>query len=175
MHASLFLISSYLCRLSSLTAASPLVDSACGHLYGAIISSFPFQFTYLFTTHLNVGSPSQPINITGGVLIDEPTPNGTASGPAINGMIKDGLAYPQILENGTLQVPSIVLYGNADDETPFSISELGIGNPSAQVTRIVCPIVDELLDWCTSRLIEFCSNSISVAEISTRRYVTTTF
>ena len=134
--SAVFLVTS-LGGFSPLAAASPFGASTHTITARASIPNVPFELSYLFTAHLGLGAPSKPITITGGVLIDEPITNGTISGPAINATIKAGIAYPQVLQNGTVQIAQIVAFGTADDGVPFTITETGIGNQQAQVTRIV--------------------------------------
>lgn len=100
----------------------------------------PFNFTYLFTAHLSLGAAAKPIPIPGGVRIIEHILNGTVTGPAINATIDSSLATPSVTSNGTIQVPVINVVGTTDDGFPFYIYEVGIGSPSAQVTRIVSVI-----------------------------------
>lgn len=137
MHSSTLFLATSLGGLSSLTAASPFGASTHDIAARASIPDVPFKLSYLFTAHLGLGAPSKPISITGGVLVDEPITNGTISGPAINATIKAGIAYPQVVQNGSVQIAQIVAYGTADDGVPFTITETGIGNQQAQVTRIV--------------------------------------
>jgi hypothetical protein len=103
----------------------------------ATTPTLPFNFTYAFSASLMVGKPSNTITVAGGVLIDEPIVSGTVSGPAVNGTIQGGLAHPSIYNNETLQVPVIDLYGVTTDGMSFYIHETGVGDPAAQVTRIV--------------------------------------
>lgn len=137
MRSSTFFLATFLSGFSHLTTASPFGSPTPDITARASIPDLPFKLSYLFTAHLGLGAPSKPISIPGGVLVDEPITNGTISGPAINATIKAGIAYPQIVQNGSVQVAQIVAYGTADDGVPFTITETGIGNQQAQVTRIV--------------------------------------
>ncbi|KAJ9130635.1 hypothetical protein NKR19_g9813 [Coniochaeta hoffmannii] len=137
MHFSAHFLATSLGGFSSLAAASAFGASTHDITARASTPAVPFELSYLFTAHLGLGAPSKPIAITGGVLIDEPIANGTISGPAINATIKAGIAYPQVLQNGTVQIAQILAYGTADDGVPFTITETGIGNQQAQVTRIL--------------------------------------
>ncbi|KAF2717768.1 hypothetical protein K431DRAFT_315520 [Polychaeton citri CBS 116435] len=96
----------------------------------------PFNVTYLFTARLALGAPAKPIPVPGGVRVAEPILNGTVSGPAINATIYPGLALPTIINNQTLQLPVIELYGVTDDGVSFHLHETGVGSPSEQMTRI---------------------------------------
>ena len=100
-------------------------------------ATLPFNVTYLFTAHLNLGAPADPIPIPGSVRVLEPITNGTVTGPAINATLFPGLALPAITNNQTLQVPIIELYGVTDDGVPLRLHEEGVGSPSGQMTRIV--------------------------------------
>lgn len=103
----------------------------------------PFNMTYIFTAHLNLGAASNPINVTGGVRVIEPILNGTVTGPILNGTINYSLATPTIINNSTIQVPTINVVGTTSDGYPFYIYETGIGSPSTQITRIVsCSALD---------------------------------
>lgn len=97
----------------------------------------PFRFTYLFSAHLNLGSPAKPIPIPGGVRTVEPILNGTVSGPGINATLGYSLATPTLVNNGTTQKPVINAVGMTDDGFPLYIYETGVGSLSKQVTRIV--------------------------------------
>ena len=66
----------------------------------------------------------------------EPIIGGDLSG-AINATIKGGLAYPEILVNGTVDIPQIIIYGTTEDNSSFLIQEDGIGKLPHQNTRIV--------------------------------------
>lgn len=104
---------------------------------GAVAPNLPFNFTYVFTAQLNLGTPSKPIPIPGGVRLIEPILNGTVSGPAINATIGYSLATPTATNNATVQAPTINAVGTTSDGFPVYIYETGIGSPSGQVTRIV--------------------------------------
>ena len=99
----------------------------------------PFKFTYMFTVQINLDLeyPTDPMPVPGGVQLTTPISNGTIAGPVANGTIDSGMASPSSLYNNTVQVPVIQAYGHMSDGTAFTISELGIGKPQAQVTRIV--------------------------------------
>lgn len=96
-----------------------------------------FNYEYIFTAHLNLGAPSKPIPVPGGVRIVEPIINGTVTGPAINATLGYSLATPAVINNQTTQVPVINAVGTTDDGQPLYIYEEGIGSPSLQITRIV--------------------------------------
>ena len=55
----------------------------------------------------------------------------------MNGTITGGLAYPPVLYNQTLQLPNINIYGTTSDGYPFFATELGVGTPADQITRLV--------------------------------------
>lgn len=95
----------------SSAAATPSKRLPKGPAPLASMPDVPLQLEYLFTAELGLGTPSKPINLTGGVLEDEPIVNGTVSGPALNATVKAGLAYPQVIENGNVQIAQIVAYG----------------------------------------------------------------
>lgn len=99
----------------------------------------PFKFTYMFTVQitLDLGYPTDPMPVPGGFQLTTPISNGTIAGPVANGTIDSGIASPSSLYNNTVKVPVIQAYGYMSDGTAFTISELGIGKPQAQVTRIV--------------------------------------
>ncbi|KAK4939349.1 hypothetical protein LTR10_020336 [Elasticomyces elasticus] len=97
--------------------------------------NLPFNFTYLFTATLEIGKPSNPIQIAGGTLLNEPVVAGTITGPAVNGTIQGGFAHPSVY-NTTMQVPGIDLYGVTNDNSSFYIHEAGVGLTYEQVTRI---------------------------------------
>ena len=52
-------------------------------------------------------------------------------------MILGGIAYPSLINNVTVQVPLITLYGMTSDGTSFLIQEAGVGSPNRQISRIV--------------------------------------
>lgn len=106
----------------------------------ATAPTLPFNFTYLFSATLQIGTPSNYIAVEGGTLINEPIISGTIVGPAVNGTIQGGFAHPSIY-NTTLQVPVIDLYGVTSDNSSFYIHETGTGTPAEQVTRIVSTVV----------------------------------
>ncbi|MCJ1234210.1 hypothetical protein MMC14_002169 [Varicellaria rhodocarpa] len=118
----------------------------------------PPALTYLFSVTLNIGNATKPIPIPGGVRIGEhpltlflffypvePLLSGTITGPAVNGTIEGGLAYPPVLYNQTLQVPQINIYGTTSDGYPFFASEMGVGSPSDQITRLQLDIAGPYL------------------------------
>lgn len=138
-----FLCLIYLSSTAPTTAGTSLASGPGG---------LPFNVTYLFTATLGLGQPpseikSNPITIFGGVRVPEPILNGTVSGPYLNGTITAGLAAPAVYNTGTLQVPTIDLYGVTADGDPLRIHETGIGSPSAQITRIVRPPPPPLLSF----------------------------
>lgn len=102
-----------------------------------VTRELPFNLTYLFTAHLNLGAVEKPIAIPGGVRVVEPIINGIVNGPAINATISPSLATPTIGNSSTLQRPVINAFGTTDDGFPFYLYESGIGSNSAQTTRIV--------------------------------------
>jgi hypothetical protein len=67
----------------------------------------------------------------------EPFINGTITGPAFNGTILGGIGSPRIYNQGTSQLPTVIIYGYTDDGVPFFVREDGIGSPSSAFTRIV--------------------------------------
>ena len=75
-----------------------------------------------------------------GTLVAEPITNGTVSGPATNTTITGDIATPSIYNNGFMQAPVIQAWGLTSDGFGFVISELGIGSPNGQVTRIVSQV-----------------------------------
>ena len=77
----------------------------------------------------------------------EPLLSGTITGPAVNGTITGGLAYPPVLYNQTLQVPNINIYGTTSDGYPFFATELGVGTPSEQITRLVSSLPTALSNF----------------------------
>ncbi len=99
----------------------------------------PFNITYLFTATLNLGPANKPVSINSntGVIVPEQILNGTVTGPAINGTITAGLAFPSVYKNGTIQAPLIEVYGVTDDGVALYIKETGVGSPTGQMTRIV--------------------------------------
>lgn len=119
-----------------LSAATAAPTMAKQNVARAASSALPFNFTYLFTASLDLGKPSNYITVEGGKLVNEPVAKGTVEGPGLNGTIQGGFAHPSVY-NGTLQVPTIDLYGITNDGESFYIHETGIGEVSAQVTRIV--------------------------------------
>ncbi|KAF4958985.1 hypothetical protein FSARC_10888 [Fusarium sarcochroum] len=99
--------------------------------------------TYLFTAHLNLAKPLDPIPLVeGGVVIVEPLINGTINGHTLNGTIHGGLVGAVVAVNNTItgkkpvQIPSIYVYGETSDGLPFYVQETGIGPPSGQNTRL---------------------------------------
>ncbi|MCJ1380432.1 hypothetical protein MMC17_003535 [Xylographa soralifera] len=96
----------------------------------------PPTLTKIFTAYIKLGSPSEPIPVPGGVRLIEPISGGNITGPAINGTITSGLAYPPVYNNGTLQVAEILVYGTTTDGYPFFVQEAGIGSNAQQITRI---------------------------------------
>jgi Protein of unknown function (DUF3237) len=120
-----------LLSVAAATLAAPIERSTL-----ATTPTLPFNFTYLFSATLQIGTPSNYIAVEGGTLINEPIVSGTIVGPAVNGTIQGGFAHPSIY-NTTLQVPVIDLYGVTSDNSSFYIHETGTGTPAEQVTRIV--------------------------------------
>ncbi|KAM0554044.1 hypothetical protein ACHAPJ_007119 [Fusarium lateritium] len=99
--------------------------------------------TYLFTAHLNLAKPLDPIPLVeGGVVVVEPITNGTVIGHAFNGTIHGGLVGAVVATNNTItgkksvQIPSIYVYGESTDGLPFFVQETGIGPPAGQNTRL---------------------------------------
>jgi hypothetical protein len=97
----------------------------------------PFTFTPAFDATILLGQRTRPINVTGGILVNEPIIGGSVTGPAINGTILGGFAHPSVYSDNTIQVPMIDIYGATEDGQSFYLHEEGIGKPTAQVTRIV--------------------------------------
>lgn len=127
----------------SMAFAFVAVFAACAACADSVLSprdavtALAFDYEYIFTAHLNLGKADEPIPIPGGVRVVEPILNGTVSGPAINATLGYSLATPTIVNNGTTQLPVINAVGATDDGQPLYLYELGIGSPSAQITRIV--------------------------------------
>lgn len=69
-------------------------------------------------------------------MIVTPIIGGTLTG-VINATIEGGVAYPQVVGNGTVSVPQIILYGTTADNSSFLIQEAGVGGVAHQNTRIV--------------------------------------
>jgi hypothetical protein len=136
MHLSTIVSLLSLASAPLLCAASPAFYPRDGSKLVAT-PQLPFNFTYLFTAHLNLGAAEKPITIPGGVRVVEPILNGTVTGPAINATISPSLAMPTIVNNGTLQRPVINAFGTTDDGFPFYLYESGVGSGQAQTTRIV--------------------------------------
>lgn len=129
LHATIAALVLPLFFTGGLAAATPKISS----------QGLPYDFQELFTVKLNVGKIQAPLNIPGGVLINEPITGGTVTGSAINGTILSGFAHPLVYGTGATQVqyPVIDVYGTTDDGQSFYIHEEGIGIGAAQVTRIV--------------------------------------
>ena len=62
---------------------------------------------------------------------------GTIAGPALNGTITGGTAFPEILNNQTLDIARLNIYGNTTDGVSFFGQGLGIGTARDQIARIV--------------------------------------
>lgn len=124
-------MSLFLLRLSLVFFTATSLSSA------QTVPPLAFNYEYIFTAQLNVGAPSKPIPVPGGVRIFEPIINGTVTGPAVNATLGYSLATPTVVNNQTTQVPVINAVGMTDDGQPLYIYEEGIGSPSLQITRIV--------------------------------------
>ena len=109
-------------------------------------ASLPFTFTPAFTAKIKLGSPSHPISVPGGVLVNQATTGGTVTGSVLNATIQGGFAHPSDIKdegergNVTVQLPTIDIYGKTDDGEDLYLHEVGIGSPEGQVTRIVSGI-----------------------------------
>lgn len=122
------------------------------------------SLTLAFSGSVDVAAPLPPIRIPGGVRIGisflppilrarvplaaffsnhfwlppvEPITGGTFSGPALNAIVSGGLAFPSVLQNGTVQDASITIYGTTRDNAPFLVQVTGIGVPRQQFARVV--------------------------------------
>lgn len=62
---------------------------------------------------------------------------GSISGPALNGNITGGVAFPSTFNKGTLQSALITTYGISVDGESFLVQVNGIGTPSDQFASIV--------------------------------------
>lgn len=69
----------------------------------------------------------------------EPITGGVITG-AINATVRAGLAYPVLYDNGTVEVPAIILYGTTHDMVPYLIQLSGIGKLPGQIARVVSAI-----------------------------------
>ncbi|MCJ1308126.1 hypothetical protein MMC25_001778 [Agyrium rufum] len=144
---SALLVTSY---LASGGNASPLLNER--DLYYRAVDPLPFNIDPAFTAVINLdiskGPGSAPIGVPGGVLVNEAITGGTVTGPLINATILSGFAHPSVIENGTVQIAVIDLFGVTSDNMSFYIHEVGIGSPEAQVTRI-CDEIRPACGQCT--------------------------
>ena len=69
-------------------------------------------------------------------ILVEPIAGGAITG-FFNATVESGLAYPTLIQNSTVEVPEIILYGTTDDKVPYLIQLCGIGKPTDQVARVV--------------------------------------
>ncbi|KAM0798526.1 hypothetical protein BDR22DRAFT_891320 [Usnea florida] len=68
-------------------------------------------------------------------ILVEPIAGGAITG-FLNATVESGLAYPTLIQNSTVEVPEIILYGTTDDKVPYLIQLSGIGKPTDQVARV---------------------------------------
>ena len=66
----------------------------------------------------------------------QPITGGTITG-FLNATVESGLAYPALIQNSTVEVPAIILYGTTHDKVPYLIQLAGIGKPTDQVATVV--------------------------------------
>ncbi|CAF9931420.1 MAG: hypothetical protein HETSPECPRED_007864 [Heterodermia speciosa] len=99
----------------------------------------PLGLTLAVTGTIRLGKPLQPIAVPGGVRTVTPIIGGTLTG-VINATIEGGVAYPQVVGNGTVSVPQIILYGTTADNSSFLIQEAGVGGVAHQNTRIILEV-----------------------------------
>lgn len=78
----------------------------------------------------------------------EPLVGGNITGPAVNATVTGGIAYPPVYNNGTLEVPQILVWGTTTDGYPFFVQEMGIGSITQQVTRLVSNDTSPIHDIC---------------------------
>ena len=65
-----------------------------------------------------------------------PVIGGRLSG-VFDATVEGGIAYPSVIDNGTVSVPEIIIYGTTADNASFLIKEAGVGSLRDQNTRIV--------------------------------------
>ncbi|KAL9112052.1 MAG: hypothetical protein Q9227_003672 [Pyrenula ochraceoflavens] len=107
---------------------------------GSFAQSYaPPTLSPLFNITVTIGKTPPPAPIsTGGEQLIEPLSAGSISGPALNGNIAPGLAYPSVDAKQTVQFPQLVLYGTTKDNSSISwLADVsGVGPPNAQWARI---------------------------------------
>ena len=69
-------------------------------------------------------------------ILVQPITGGAITG-FLNATVESGLAYPTLVQNSTVEIPEIILYGTTNDKVPYLIQLSGIGKPTDQVARVV--------------------------------------
>lgn len=67
----------------------------------------------------------------------EPITGGNLNGTLFTGTIVSGSAVVTVTDHGKLAVPSVQIFGEADDGSPFIATAHGVGAVGAQLARIV--------------------------------------
>lgn len=70
----------------------------------------------------------------------EPLTPGSFSGPLLNATIQGGIAFPTVVEKGTLQQPIIIIYGTTCDNSSVFVQAEGVGPRTGQLVRLVSPL-----------------------------------
>ena len=70
-------------------------------------------------------------------VLVQPITGGAITG-FLNATVEAGLAYPSLIQNSSVEVPEIILYGTTYDKVPYLIQLSGIGKPTDQVATVVC-------------------------------------
>ncbi|KAK7047378.1 hypothetical protein VNI00_006609 [Paramarasmius palmivorus] len=74
------------------------------------------------------------------VCAAEPFLNGTVTGPALNGTIRGGVAYPEIYNATGVEFSTANVWGTTSDGTSFAVQESGVGTTTRQISRLTVNI-----------------------------------